>query len=75
MTQLHGTYFNGVIHLEKIIKTDEPLKVTITFDEVEKETRKGMKFSDFGFLKSQQQLKHIKTSFSDEVERERRSAA
>jgi len=75
MTQLHGTYFNAVIHLDKIVKTDEPLKVTITFDEEKAKKKKILNkklgLSDFSFLKTQALLKDVKTSFSDEVERER----
>ena len=53
MLQLTGTYYKGKVHLEKMIHTDHPLKVTVVFDEeVDKTEPKRLKFSDFSFTKS-----------------------
>ena len=74
MRQLNGTYYEGKVHLEKIIPTDRPLKVVVTFEEEINVESKGLKLSDFSFAKSRQLLKDIKGSFSDTVIDERREA-
>ncbi|MEA3494514.1 MAG: hypothetical protein U9R42_00580 [Bacteroidota bacterium] len=71
MTTLTGTYYNGNLKLDKPLVTKKPIKVTIIFEE---EVKSGLKFSDFSFSKTQELLKDCKTSFSDEVIEERRSA-
>lgn len=74
MRQLTGTYYQGKVHLEKIIPTDRPLKVVVMFeDDIEPES-KGLKLSDFSFDKSRHLLRNIKGSFSDAVIDERREA-
>ena len=74
MLQLTGTYYQGKVHLEKIIPTDRPLKVVVMFeDDIELES-KGLKLSDFSFDKSRHLLRNIKGSFSDAVIEERREA-
>ena len=75
MLQLTGTYFEGKVHLEKIIPTDRPLKVTVIFEEeVSKPEPKRLKFSDFSFAKTREILKDKDWSFSDTVIEERREA-
>ena len=75
MLQLTGTYYKGKVHLEKIIPTDHPLKVTVVFEEeVDKAESKRLKFSDFSFTKSRAILKNKEWSFSDTVIEERREA-
>ena len=55
MLKLTGTYFKGKVHLEKIIHTDRPLKVTVLFEEeVDNAEPKKIKFSDFSFAKSRE---------------------
>jgi len=71
MTTILGTYFNGQLKLERPIKTKKPVKVTVTFEE---EVKTPLVLSDFSFLESQEQLKDVKGSFSDEVVEERRQA-
>ena len=75
MLQLKGTYYKGKIHLERIIPTDRPIKVTVVFEEdvVQPETKR-LKFSDFSFAKSREILKNKEWSFSDTVIEERRDA-
>ena len=75
MIELPGTYYKGKVHLEKIIPTDRPLKVTVVFEEeVDKPETKRLKISDFSFSKSREILKNKEWSFSDTVIEERRDA-
>jgi hypothetical protein len=71
MTTLTGTYYKGRLKLDKPIKTEKPIKVTISFEEDEK---RGLKLTDFSFLETQELLKDSDSSFSDEVIEERRKA-
>lgn len=58
MQQLSGTYYEGKVHLEKIIPTDRPLKVTVIFEEeVNSPGPRRLKFSDFSFAKTREILK------------------
>ena len=75
MLQIGGTYYSGKVHLEKIVPTDHPIKVTVVFEEmVDKTEPKKIKFSDFSFTKSREILKNKEWSFSDTVIEERRNA-
>ncbi len=75
MLQLTGTYYEGKVHLEKIIPTDRPIKVTVVFEEeVSTGEVKRLKFSDFSFAKSREILKNKEWSFSDTVIEERRES-
>jgi hypothetical protein len=71
MTTIMGTYFNGQLKLERPFNTKKPVKVTVTFEE---ELKTSLVLSDFSFLESQEQLKDVKGSFSDEVVEERRQS-
>ncbi len=71
MTTVAGTYFNGHLKLERVVNTERPVKVTVTFDE---EVKDSLQVSDFSFLEVQEILKDYKGSFSDEVVEERRKA-
>lgn len=71
MKTLTGTYYKGRLKLDKPIKTNKPLRVTLSFEEDEKS---GLKLSDFSFLEAQELLKDCNTSFSDEIIDERRKA-
>ena len=71
MTTITGTYYNGQLKLERPFKSKKPVKVTVTFEE---ELKTPLAFSDFSFLESQELLKDVKGSFSDEVIEERRNA-
>lgn len=72
MLQLTGTYYEGKVHLEKIIPTDRPIKVTVVFEE--EVSTSEVKRSDFSFAKSREILKNKEWSFSDTVIEERREA-
>ena len=75
MLQIAGTYYKGKVHLEEIIPTDHPIKVTVVFEEdVDKAKLKRLKFSDFSFTRSREILKNKEWSFSDTVIEERREA-
>ena len=71
MTTLTGTYYKGRLKLDKPVNFSKPIKVTITF---EKEKTSGLKLSDFSFLETQKMLNDCKTSFAEEVLKERRTA-
>lgn len=71
MTTIAGTYFNGQLKLERPIKTEKPVKVTVTFED---EVKNYLQVSDFSFLEVQEILKDYKGSFADEVVEERRNA-
>jgi hypothetical protein len=71
MTSITGMYYNGQLKLERPFKTKKPVKVTVTFEE---EIKTTLALTDFSFLESQELLKDIKGSFSDEVIEERRKA-
>lgn len=67
------TFENGHIKLDRKYKSNTPMKVLITFlDEVEIDQSDILKFEDFSFLKSQQNLADFKGSLSDTVIEERR---
>lgn len=73
MLQLTGTYYKGKVHLQKVIPTDRPLKVTVVFEEeVSAPEPVRLKFSDFSFAESREILKNTKGSLSDVVIEERR---
>ena len=75
MLQLTGTYYQGKVHLEKIIPTDHPIKVVVLFEEdVIKEPKKRLQFSDFSFAQSREILKNTKGSLSETVIEERRDS-
>ena len=74
MTQLSGTYFEGIVRLDKSLRTSKPLKVTVVFEEDFEMKNERLSLSDFSFLETQELLKDYKGSFSEEVITERRSA-
>ena len=71
MKTVKGTYYNGKLTLDEPLETDRPIKVTVI---VEEENQSEFKLSDFSFEESQEMLKDVKTSFSEEVVEERRKA-
>lgn len=71
MPTLTGIYYRGRLKLDKPVKFTKPVKVTVSFEEENKEVFSP---SDFSFLETQELLKDCKTSFSDEVIEERREA-
>lgn len=73
MVAVAGVYQNGQIKLDKDYPSKNPVKVIVTFlEELPSETERVLSLSDFSWLKSQENLKDLKSSLSDEVIRERR---
>ena len=75
MVQLSGTYDNGSITLDKKVSTKKPVKVIVTFvdDDIDIESER-LTLDDFSFAKGREILKDLKSSLSDAVIEERRSA-
>lgn len=69
MTTVAGTYFNGLLSLDNPIMTSKPIKITLSYEE---DVADFLTISDFSFLESQEKLKNVKGSLSDEVIEERR---
>ena len=69
MTTVAGTYFNGLLSLDNPINTSKPIKITLSYEE---DRTDFLTISDFSFLESQEKLKNVKGSLSDEVIEERR---
>lgn len=69
MLRVNGTYYNGKLQLDKPIRTKKPLKVVVTFEDL---NSKRLELNDFSFAETQDLLKDYKGSFSDEVIDERR---
>ena len=75
MVTVLGTYKDGKIELDKVFSFENPVKVLVTFlEEVNSDSEKPLKLSDFSFAESQEILKDYKGSFSDAVIEERRAA-
>jgi hypothetical protein len=75
MIQLSGTYDNGNITLDKKISVDKPVKVLVTFMDEDVLNKEGsLMAGGFSFAKGQEILKDLKSSLSDAVIEERRSA-
>ncbi len=73
MVAVTGTYQNGYVKLDKEYKTDNPVKVVVTFlQDVNTGKNKTLSFSDFSFDKSRENLKNFKGSLSDVLIEERR---
>ena len=74
MINVEGIYENGKIRLFEKIKSKKPVRIIVTFpDYVQTEEEKGLQFDDFSFGETRKALKNVKTSFSDEVVKERRA--
>jgi hypothetical protein len=69
MLRVNGTYYNGKLQLDKPVKTKKPLKVVVTFEDLQ---TKRLEINDFSFTETQVLLKDYKGSFSNEVIEERR---
>jgi hypothetical protein len=74
MVAVVGTYQNGYVNLAKEYKTENPVKVIITFlEEVQLQSEEGLSLAHCSFIKNQQNIEHYIGSFSDPVIEERRS--
>lgn len=73
MLAVLGTYENGTIRMDQNVVINSPVRVVVTFlEESAIVPVKAVSLNDFSFAKSRELLKHVKTSLSDEVIRERR---
>ncbi len=72
MVAVVGTYDNGFVKLDKEYKTNDPVKVIVTFlEDIDSFSETKFSLSDFSFKKSQQNLKNFIGSLSDSVIEER----
>ncbi|WP_373520014.1 hypothetical protein [Aquiflexum sp.] len=71
MKTISGTYYNGELKLDKPLKTKNPVRVKLVFEEDLPE-KDVLKISDFSFLEMQEMLKDCKSSLSEELVNERR---
>ncbi|MGN7888017.1 hypothetical protein ACN9ML_12070 [Dyadobacter endophyticus] len=79
MLEIKGTYQNGRIRLDSNPGIDLPLKVVVTFPEIDvappaETSQKVLQWSDFSFDRSRQLLKNLKSSLSEAVVSERLSS-
>lgn len=74
MIAVNGTYVNGVITLEKKIRSKRSLKVIVTFldDEIQSDSKR-LTTKDFSFGKSREKSKRYDGSLSDAVIDDRKS--
>lgn len=71
MTVRTGTYYKGRLKLDKPVNLKKPARVTVVFED---ENKNGLHLSDFSFHETRELLKDCKTSFAEEVIKERRKA-
>jgi len=76
MIALKGIYKNGKVDLEQEVKPDTSYNVIVTFLEEDQTDMKpaGLRIEDFSFSKTRAALQKYKTSISEAVIQERRSA-
>ena len=75
MLSIAGTYKDGIVTLDEEYNSEKPVKVILTFlEDIKSDTTKRLTTDDFNFKKSQELLKGLKSSLSDAVIEERRSA-
>lgn len=78
MLKVKGIYQNGRIRLDSNPVTNLPVKVIVTFPQVDAptptETPKILKWNDFSFNRSRKILRDLKSSLSEEVISERRNS-
>jgi hypothetical protein len=74
MIAVNGTYVNGVVTLEKNIRSKKSLKVIVTFldDEILHDSKR-LTSKDFSFKKSREKSKRFVGSLSDAVIDDRKS--
>lgn len=74
MIAVNGTYENGVITLEKKIRSKRSMKVIVTFlDEEIRHDSKRLTTLDFSFGKSREKSKEFKGLLSDAIIEDRKS--
>ena len=73
MLSLNGTYENGIIHLDRKFKTNNVMRVIVSFpDEEIINDSKRLTTGDFSFKKSREKSKRYTGSISDSVIEDRR---
>ena len=73
MLTLKGTYENGVVTLEKPLKSDRKMPVIVTFLD-EDQQQKALSLENFSFRKTREKTRQYSFSLSDAVIEERRDA-
>lgn len=73
MVVVKGTYENGVVTFEEEIKTNKPVKVSVTFlEDVETNSKNRVTMDSFSFRETRHLLRNLTTSLSDDLINERR---
>ncbi|MGK5092746.1 hypothetical protein WDW89_12120 [Deltaproteobacteria bacterium TL4] len=75
MLAVKGTYQDGKVTIQEVIRTVKPVAVIVTFlEEVTAPAEKKLNLEKFSFKQSQKLLEGYHGSLSDAVVEERRSA-
>ena len=75
MPSVKAIYKNGKVILKEKVDTKEPVEVRIMFPSKRRRTirrKKQLNLDSFSFKKSQELLRNLKSSLSDEVIKERK---
>ncbi len=72
MLALKGIYENGIVTLEKPLKTDKKMEVIVTFLEEENDRDKILSLKDFSFMETRQKTSKYNFSLSNAVLEERK---
>lgn len=74
MIAVNGIYENGIVRLDRRIRSRKSVKVIVTFldDDLQNDTKR-LTVNDFSFLKSREKSKRYSGSLSDAVIDERKS--
>lgn len=74
MIAVNGIYENGIVRLDRRIRSRKSIKVIVTFlDEDLQNDTKRLTVKDFSFLKSREKSKRYSGSLSDAVINERKT--
>ena len=74
MIAVNGVYENGLVRLDRRIRTKKNVKVIVTFlDEELQSESKRLTLKDFSFLKSREDSKRYKGSLSDVIIEDRKA--
>ncbi len=74
MISVRGTYENGLVRLDRKIKTHKRSKVIVTFlEEASESVEKRLTTKDFSFSSSREKTNRYKESISESIIEERRA--
>lgn len=74
MITVNGVYENGIVRLDRKVRSKKKMKVIVTFlDEELQNEPKRLKVKDFSFLASREKSKRFIGSLSDAVIEDRKS--